>query len=71
MDDCPFLRRSRSLCRDLTAVGIYQDLTAVGVYCGLPDGPVCVPSAEEVKHFCVPDRYRECPHHQRHARSLS
>jgi hypothetical protein len=32
-DDCPFFRPSHSLCRDLSAVGIYQELTAIGVYC--------------------------------------
>jgi hypothetical protein len=66
-ESCPFFRPSRSLSRDLTEVGIYQDLTAVGVYCGLPSGRVRVPSMEEVKGFCVPGWFRECPHYLRHA----
>jgi hypothetical protein len=64
--DCPFLQPTRSLSRDLAAVGIYQEMTAVGVYCRLPDGRVRVPAREEVKGFCVPGRHRECPHYRRH-----
>jgi hypothetical protein len=55
------------LSRDLTEVGIYQDLTAVGVYCGLPGGRVRVPSMEEVKSFCVPGNFSDCPYYLRHA----
>jgi hypothetical protein len=67
IEDCPFFRPSRSLTHDLAAVGIRQELTSVGVYCRLPDGRVRVPGREEVKSFCLPGRYRDCPHYRRHA----
>jgi hypothetical protein len=69
--DCPFFQPSRSLARDLSAVGVYQDMTSVGVYCRMPDGTVRVPGREEVRAFCVPGRYQDCPHYQRHAAAVS
>jgi hypothetical protein len=66
--ECPFFQPSRSLARDLSAVGIYQDLVAVGVYCRLPNGRVHVPSTVDVKRFCVPEGcFVDCPVYQRHA----
>jgi hypothetical protein len=60
-DDCPFFTPSRTLSRDLMAVGIFSELTSVGIYCRLPTGRVRVPNADEVKRHCVPARFAECP----------
>lgn len=65
--ECPFFRRSRPLTRELMALGIYSDITALGIYCSLPNGRVRVPDATEVKQYCVPDRFEDCPVYRRHA----
>jgi hypothetical protein len=66
--ECPFFRASRSLSRELMAFGIYTECTALGIYCQLPSGRVRVPSGDEVKQHCVPNRFEACPIYGRHAR---
>ena len=56
--DCPFLLPSRPLG---------SRGRAIGIYCRLPDGRVRVPPADELRRFCLPGQWRDCPVYQRHA----
>lgn len=57
-DDCPFLQPSRPLGNHGRAIGLY---------CRVPDGGVRVPAADELRRFCLPGQWRQCPVYQRHA----
>ena len=39
----------------------------IGLYCRRPDGAVRVPSRDQVRMFCLTDRWPECPGNRRHA----
>ena len=56
--DCPFLQPARPLGGDDQRVGLY---------CRLPDGDVRVPPTEDLRRYCVPGRWRDCPVYERRA----
>ena len=57
---CPFLQPTLPIGRRETAIGIY---------CRLPGGRVRIPTRDEVKRFCVPQAWRDCPVYQAYARA--
>ena len=62
-DECPFLRPARSLS---PMQPVRADGAVVGVYCALPGRRVRVPGIAEMKMFCMPDRFEDCPYYRRH-----
>lgn len=58
LEECPFLRPGRPLSRKAMLIG---------VYCRLPGGDVRVPTRDEMRRFCIPQRFTACPVYQRHA----
>jgi hypothetical protein len=53
---CPFLRPGLPIGPVMTAI-----------YCGLPGGRVRMPPPEDVRRYCIPGRFEECPTYGRYA----
>ena len=55
--ECPFLQPERPSGRG----------GRLAIYCRLPDGRVRVPPVDDVRRFCLPRQWRQCPVYQRRA----